>query len=410
MSKTFAYRAKDRTGQLFTGSVVAENEAAVAAYIRNQGYFVTQIRPAAEKGDSVLRGLADIFNPVGVKDLAVFCRQFATMVDAGLSLTVSLGVMVDQTHNSRLKAAAKDLLVKVQEGETLSRAMQGHPGVFPAVTVSMVEAGEVGGVLDVVLDRLATHFEKESKLTANVKSALTYPAVIMTFAAAAIIFILIFVLPRFVQLFATMNVALPVPTRALVAFSALLQQYGILLAALLAAIAYGMRLYFRQPRGQRLFDQLMLHVPVMGGLWRKIAVARFSRTLSTLLRGGVPIIAALEVVKKTTGNRLMARAITAAQEGVSEGLGLAATLGTARVFPLMVVQMAAVGEETGEVDKMLEKVADFYENDVDDTVSRLSALLGPILIGTLGVVIGAIIIAILMPLFDVISGIGNVKM
>lgn len=409
MSKTFAYRAKDRTGQLLTGSLVAENEAAVAAYIRNQGYFVTQIRPAADSG-SALRGLADIFNPVSSKDLAIFCRQFATMVDAGLSLTVSLGVMVDQTGNTRLKAAVKDILVKVQEGETMSRAMQNHPGVFPDIMASMVEAGEVGGVLDVVLERLAVHFEKESKLTANVKSALTYPAVIMTFAAAAIIFILIFVLPRFVQLFATMNVSLPAPTRALVAFSAFLQQYGILLAALLAAIAYGLRLYFRQPEGQRLFDRLILHLPVMGALWRKIAVARFSRTLSTLLRGGVPIIAALEVVKKTIGNRRLARALTAAQEGVSEGLGLAATIGATNVFPPMVVQMAAVGEETGEIDKMLEKVADFYENDVDDIVSRLSSLLGPILIGTLGVVVGAIIIAILMPLFDVISGIGNVKM
>ncbi len=409
MSKTFAYKAKDRTGQLFTGSLVAENEAAVAAYIRNQGYFVTQIRPAADKGGS-LNGLADIFNPVNSKDLAVFCRQFATMVDAGLSLTVSLGVMVDQTNNARLRAAAKDLLVKVQEGETMSRAMQNHPGVFPDIMVSMVEAGEVGGVLDVVLERLAVHFEKDSKLTANVKSALTYPAVVVTFAVVAITFILTFVLPRFVGLFQSMKVALPAPTRALLAVSTFLREYGLILAAVLAVAAFGLRLYLRQPQGQRLLDKLMLHVPVMGGLWRKIAVARFSRTLSTLLRGGVPIITALEVVKKATGNRLMARALTAAQEGVSEGLGLAATLGTARVFPPMVVQMAAVGEETGELDKMLEKVADFYESDVDDTVGRLSTLLGPILIGTLGVVIGAIIIAILMPLFDVISGIGNVKM
>ncbi len=408
MSKTFAYRAKDRTGQLLTGSLIAENEAAVAAYIRNQGYFVTQIRPAAESV-SALRGLADIFNPVSSKDLAIFCRQFATMIDAGLSLTVSLGVMVDQTANRRLKAAVKDLLVKVQEGETMSRAMQNHPGVFPDIMVSMVEAGEVGGVLDVVLERLAVHFEKENKLTANVKSALTYPAVIMTFAAVSITFILTFVLPRFIQLFAAMKVALPAPTRALLAVSAFLQQYGILLVAVLAVAAFALRLYFRQPQGQRLFDQFMFHVPVMGALWRKIAVARFSRTLSTLLRGGVPIITALEVVKKTVGNRLMVGAITAAQEGVSEGLGLAATLGTTNVFPPMVVQMAAVGEEAGEIEKMFEKVADFYENDVDDTVSRLSTLLGPILIGTLGVVVGAIIIAVLMPLFDVIANIGNLS-
>lgn len=406
MSKTFAYRAKDRTGQLFTGSLVADSEAAVAAYIRNQGYFVTQIRPAADSG-SALRGLSDIFNPVSSKDLAVFCRQFATMVDAGLSLTVSLGVMVDQTGNSRLKAAVKDILVKVREGETMSRAMQNHPGVFPDIMASMVEAGEIGGVLDVVLERLAVHFEKESKLTANVKSALTYPAVIMTFAVMAITFILIFVLPRFVELFKSLKVELPAPTRVLLAVSTFLREYGILLAVVFAVAAFALRLYLRQPQGQQFFDRLILLVPVMGGLWRKIAVARFSRTLSTLLRGGVPIIAALEAVKKTIGNRRMARALTAAQEGVREGLGLAATLGASGVFPPMVVQMAAVGEETGEIDKMLEKVADFYENDVDDTVGRLSTLLGPILIGTLGVAIGAIIIAILLPLFDVIGSIGN---
>jgi type IV pilus assembly protein PilC len=409
VSRTFAYKAKDRTGQLLTGSLVAENEAAVAAYIRNQGYFVTQIRPAAESG-ATLKGLADIFNPVSSKDLAVFCRQFATMVDAGLSLTVSLGVMVDQTYNPRVKAAVKDLLVKVQEGETLSRAMQGHPGVFPDIMVSMVEAGEVGGVLDVVLERLAVHFEKENKLTSNVKSALAYPAVVLTIAAGAVVFILTFVLPRFVSLFASLNMTLPAPTRALLMVSTFLQQYGILVAAVLTAIVYGLRLYFRQPQGQRVFERIMLLVPVMGTLWRKVAVARFSRTLSTLLRGGVPIITALEVVKKATGNLRMVGAISAAQEGVSEGLGLAATLGTSGVFPPMVVQMTAVGEETGEIDKMLEKVADFYENDVDDTVSRLSSLLGPILIGTLGVVIGAIIVSILLPLFDVITNIGNIKM
>jgi type IV pilus assembly protein PilC len=409
MSKTFAYRAKDRTGQLFTGSLVADSEAAVAAYIRNQGYFVTQIRPAADNG-ATLRGLADIFNPVSVKELAIFCRQFATMVDAGLSLTVSLGVMVDQTNNARLKRAVKDILVKVQEGETLSRAVQAHPGVFPAVMASMIEAGEVGGVLDVVLERLAVHFEKESKLTANVKSALTYPAVIVGFAVVAVTFILLFVLPRFVQMFESMKIQLPAPTRALLAVSGFIREYGIILAAVLAVAAYGLRIYLRQPQGQRLSDRLVLLLPVLGNLWRKIAVARFSRTLSTLLRGGVPIIAALEVVKKATGNRRMASAIGAAQEGVSEGLGLAATLGSSRIFPPMVVQMAAVGEETGEIDKMLEKVADFYESDIDDTVSRLSSLLGPVLIGTLGVVVGAIIIAILMPLFDVIANVGNLKM
>lgn len=406
MAKSFAYKAKDRSGQLLAGTLVADNEAAVAAYIRNKGYFVTQIKPAGES--AAWRGLADLFRPVGAKDLAVFCRQFATMVDAGLSLVVSLGVLADQTASPRLKEAVKDILLKVQEGETLSRAMQAHPGVFPDMMVSMIEAGEVGGVLDVVLNRLAVHFEKEYKLNEKVKSALTYPAVVLTVAVLAVTFILVYVLPTFMQMFEQMKVELPPLTRALLATSAFLQQYGLAVAAAVAVLGYGLMLSVRRPQGRQALDGFMLHLPIFGSLWRKIAIARFSRTFSTLLRGGVPIITALEVVKRTTANQLMIKALTVAQASVRDGLGLSNPLGASGVFTPMVVQMAAVGEETGELDKMLEKVADFYESDVDDMVSRLSSLVEPVMIGMLAVIIGLIVISIIMPIFDAITSFGKI--
>lgn len=406
MSKTFAYKAKDRTGQLLTGSLVAENEAAVAAYIRNQGYFVTQIRPAGEKGN-ILGSLSDLLHPVGTKDLTIFCRQFATMVDAGLSLTVSLSVLIQQSINPRIKEAVKDLLLKVQEGETMSRAMQNHPDVFPAMMVSMIEAGEVGGVLDVVLERLAVHFEKENKLNEKVKSALTYPAVVLTFATLAIVFILTFVLPVFTKLFEQMQIELPPLTKAILAISTFLKTYGLLLAALCAAAIYGFSLYLRQPAVRQLLDRVALRLPIFGNLWRKIAVARFSRTLATLLRGGVPIVTALEVVKKTTAIQLMIETLSAAQDSVREGRGLSAPLSASGVFTPLVVQMTAVGEETGTLDKMLDKIADFYESDVDDIISRLSSLMEPVLIGILAVLVGTIVVAVIMPIFDVVTNLGG---
>jgi type IV pilus assembly protein PilC len=407
--KNFAYKAKDRAGQVITGTFAADSEAAVAAFIREKGYFVTQIKPAADSGQATYRGMVHLFNPVGVRDLSLFCRQFATMIGAGLSFTTSLAVLADQTQNPRIREAVKDLLAKVTGGESLSRAMRDHPAVFPDIMVSMVEAGEVGGVLDIVLDRLASHFEKEHKLNAGVKSALTYPAVVLCFAGLVVVFILTFVMPRFVELFASLRVKLPAPTLALMAVSDFLQTYGLLLAALLLAAVYGLVLYVRRPRGRELFDMFVLHMPVFGRLMRTVAAARFCRTLSTLLHGGVPIITAIDAVKKTTGNQVMIKAITAAQAGVREGEGLAATLGASGVFPPMVVQMAAVGEETGELDKMLEKVADFYEGEVDDTIGRLSSLLQPILIGILGTVIGAIVVAVLLPIFNLVGNINTLQ-
>lgn len=401
MAKPFEYKAKDRTGQVMTGTILAENEAAVAAYIRNQGYFVTQIKE--KKVSFSIHNLINLVRRVTVKDLALFCRQFATMVDAGLPLLTCLSILIEQTYNPKLKAAVQDVYRKVQEGETLSRALGTHSQVFPVIMVSMVEAGELGGVLDDVLNRLAVHFEKEHKLNEKVKSALVYPAVVIAIAALSVTFILVFVFPTFMTLFNNLKVELPLPTRILLDISHFLRNYWPIFFMAVAISTYGVVLLARQPRIRPAVDQIVLYLPIFGMLLRKIAIARFSRTLGTLVRGGVPIISALDVVKKTTANLTMINALTSAQASIRDGLGLAAPLGASSIFTPMVVQMVAIGEETGELDKMLEKIAEFYESDVDDIVSRLSSMLEPLLIGILGAVIGLIVIAVVLPLFDVIT-------
>lgn len=403
MAKTFLYQAKDRSGQLLTGTILAENENAVAAYIRGKGYFVTNIKRKNEA--SSLSGIINSLRRITSKDLAIFCRQFSTMVDAGLSLIACLNILIEQTYNPRLKLALQDLYRKVQEGESLSKSMQDHPRIFPSLMVSMIEAGELGGVLDEVLNRLAIHFEKEHKMNEKVKSAMTYPIVVITMAILVVAFILSFVLPTFTQIFVQMKVELPLPTRILLATSYFVTHYWLWLFGLLISKIYIFIIMYKQPRAKLYIAQLILRLPVFGMLWRKIAIARFSRTLGTLIRGGVPIISALDVVKKTTANVNMINALTAAQASVREGLGLSTPLGASSIFTAMVVQMIAVGEETGELDKMLDKIADFYESDVDDIVGRLSSLLEPIIIAVLGIIIGLIIIAIVLPMFDAVTSI-----
>ncbi|TWH48297.1 type II secretion system F family protein [Sporomusa sp. KB1] len=406
MAKIYSYRAKKRNGQLLSGNIMAESEAAVAAYIQDKGYFVTQIK--VQKSVICTQTFWTSLQRVSIKELAVFCRQFSTMVDAGLSLVVCLSILIDQTYNPKLKAALQVIYKKIQEGETLSQAMNGYLNIFPEIMISMVETGEVGGVLDKVLNRLAIHLEKEHKLNERIKSAMVYPAVVIGMALAAVAFILTFVLPTFMKLFDNMQVDLPFSTRILLDLSGFITHYGVWLAVILTVVGYGLLLLKRQPKYRLVIEQLLFVLPVFGLLWRKVAIARFSRTLSTLVRGGVPIITAIEVVKKTSGNLSMIRALTAAQISIREGMGLSAPLGSSKVFTPMVVQMVAIGEETGELDTMLEKIADFYDSDVEDMVNRLSSMLEPVLIGVLGVIIGFIVIAVMLPMFDVLTNFNKV--
>lgn len=406
MAKTFAYKAKDRSGKMLTGSILADNENAVAIHVREKGYFITQIKE--ESPDSSLTVFIDNLKSISLKEISILCRLFSTMVDAGLPLVTCLNVLIEQTDNPRMKKALQDVYKKVKEGETLSRALGDHPRIFPGLMINMVEAGEVGGVLDEVLGRLAAHFEKEHKMNEKIKSAMTYPAVVSSMAVLAVVFILTFVLPTFVQMFAGMKKELPFITRVLLALSDFLRSYSPFLFLAVIGGGYGFKIAYRKDEFKTVVDGFTLQLPIVGMLSRKVAIARFSRTLSTLLHGGVPIITALEVVQKTIGNLVMMKALEQSKSGIKEGLGLAATLAQSKVFTPMVVQMVSIGEESGALDKMLEKIADFYESDVDDIVSRLSSIIEPVIIVVLGIVIGIIVLAIMIPMFDVITSVGTV--
>ena len=401
MAKIFTYKAKDRSGHALTGSILADNREAVAAFVRAKGYFVMQI--TEDPGQSEIQIFLDRFNPVKTKDMAVFCRQLATMIDAGMPLISSLSVLVEQTSNPNLRRSLQAVYKQVQDGQMLARAMQEHNDVFPTIMIKMIGAGEAGGVLDDVLNRLAVQLEKEYKLNAKVKSAMMYPAVVIFIMIAVITVMLVFVLPPFIGMFKGMNVQLPLPTRILLAVSDYLRANALFVITGLLASAYGLKLALGKSWVKVRIDSLILILPIFGDLWRKVAIARLSRTLSTLLRGGVPISTALEVVKQTITDSNMNKAITLAQTSVQQGVGLAAPLAASPIFMTMVIQMIAIGEETGELDKMLEKVADFYENDIDDVAGRLSSMLEPVLISVLGVVVGAMLGAILLPMFDIIT-------
>ncbi|KYZ77070.1 secretion system protein [Anaerosporomusa subterranea] len=401
----YSYTARDRAGQIIRGSFTGESRAEVAAYIRGRGLYVTQIREAAPSISFNLD--LSVGGGVGTKDLALFCRLFATMLEAGLSMNNILLVLIEQTTNKKLRETLKTIYRKVQEGEALYRSLSEHPRVFPPVMISMVEAGELGGVLDNVLERLAVQFEKEHKLNEKIKSAMAYPAVVVGMALVSLTFILTFVLPTFVKMFTDMKIELPLLTRILVAASVFVQTYWPLLLLLVAGAVIGFAYLAEKPGFRQKVDPLLLQIPVFGLLMRKIAIARFTRTLGSLLRGGVPILQAIEVVKKTTANYAMISALTNAQNSIRQGSGIAGPLKESGVFPPMVIHMTAIGEESGELDRMLDKIADFYESDVDDMAGRLSSMLEPMLIGFLGILIGLIVVAVLLPIFDIVSGAGH---
>lgn len=405
MPETFTYKARDRSGGLISGKIAADSEQAVAAFIRDKGYFVTQIKKMKETGNledyiSKLRG-------VKPKEVAVFCRQMSIMVNAGLPLVTAVGILIEQTYNPVLKKALQDIYQQIQGGDTFSSAVKQYDNIFPQIMIHMITAGEVGGVLDDVMNRLSVHLEKDYKMREKIKSAMTYPIVVISLAVLVVIFILTFVMPTFMTMFAQMNSELPLPTQILLGVSGFFQDYWWLVIIGLVAGVFGLAQLYKMPRYQLLADSMILRMPVFGMLVRKVSIAKFSRTLGTLLHGGVPIITALDVVKNITGNMELVNALTTAQSDVRDGFTLSDTLKSTQVFTPMVVQMIAVGEETGQMDTMLEKIADFYEDDVDDVVSRLSSLLEPMMILILGVIIGSIVVSIALPMFDVVNNVGG---
>jgi type IV pilus assembly protein PilC len=403
----YTYRGVTAGGGQVRAEITASDERAAARQLRSQGIVVQNI--AVKRGVSGklslgdLPGLNTLLGGVRGKDISVFSRQFATMIAAGLPLVQCLQTLGMQMERKHFQDIIAKVASDVESGSTLSDALGRFPRVFDELYVNLVHVGETGGVLDSMLSRLSTYLEKAQALKHRVQMAVVYPILVMTIAVLVVAFLMIFIIPIFSAFFANAGVPLPLPTRIVIAVSNGVTKYWYVILLAWVGIAYGFRAWYRTEAGRLAVDRFLLRAPIFGPLVRKIAIARFTRTLSALLGGGVPIIDALRITAKTAGNRVVENAVMAARERVMAGQTLGERLKDSGVFPPMVVQMVIVGEQTGALDNMLAKVADYYEDEVDVAVSGLTSLLEPLLIVFLGVVIGGIVIAIYLPIFKVVT-------
>jgi type IV pilus assembly protein PilC len=398
---TFEWKGTARNGQATGGVQVADSKDAVIAMMRRQQIVVTAVK---EKGKEI--ALPKFGSGVAPQQIAIFTRQFSVMIDAGLPLVQCLEILGNQQENKTFKRVLIQVRQDVESGSNLADSMRKHPKIFNDLYTNMVAAGEAGGILDTILQRLATYIEKAVKLNAQVKSAMIYPVAVISIAVIVVAVILWKVIPVFASLFESLGAELPLPTRVVIWLSNLIAGYWWLFAMLFAATWFAVRKYHQTYSGKRVLDGLLLKMPVLGILLRKIAVARFCRTLATLTSSGVPILDGLQITARTAGNSVVEDAIMATRKSVEEGKTISEPLGDTEVFPPMVVQMIAVGEQTGALDTMLSKIADFYEEEVDVAVAGLMKLLEPILIAFLGVCIGGIVIAMYMPMFSLIGQLG----
>jgi type IV pilus assembly protein PilC len=402
MPTTYAYKVRDREGKMLGGTLEAESEDAVVTRLRQMGLAPISIE--AEKGAGLK---TEVRLPgagrVKLKDLAVFSRQFATMINSGLSLLRALTILGEQTSNRRLGEVITHVSAEVEQGTSLSAAMAKHPKVFNRLYISMVRAGEIGGFLDQVLVKVADTFEKEVALRGKIRSAMTYPVVVFVMVLGIVGAMLLFIVPTFESLYESLGGTLPLPTRMLMGASNLLRRFFPLVVLAAVAAGFAFRRWKATPSGRYLWDKFKLKVKVFGPLFHKSALSRFSRTLATLIRSGVPILQALEIVGETVNNMVISRAVRDVQDSVREGESLAAPLSKHAAFPAMVVQMMAVGEETGALDTMLSKVADFYDQEVEAAVASLTSMIEPILIAVMGAAVGGMVIALYLPLFNIIN-------
>ena len=397
----FSWKGRARGGKMQEGVLVAENKDAALSTLRRQNIVVTAV---TEKGKEF--ALPKFGGSISMKEVAVFTRQFSVMIDAGLPLVQCLEILGSQQDNRVFQKILLQVRQDVEQGSTLADALRKHPKAFDDLYCNMVAAGEAGGILDTILQRLSTYIEKIVKLRSAVRSAMVYPTAVIVIAIGVVWIILWKVIPTFATLFEGLGATLPLPTRITIALSRFLGSFWWLIFSALGAGAYAIYRYRKTPQGRRVTDGLLLKAPVLGNVLRKIAVARFCRTLGTLVASGVPILDGLEITAKTSGNAIVEDAIMATRTSVEQGKTISEPLKATDVFPPMVVQMVAVGEQTGALEQMLNKIADFYEDEVDEATANLLALLEPIMICFLGVVIGGIVISMYMPMFSLINKIG----
>jgi len=398
MAARFFYRARNSRGRIVSGHIEADNRGAAVALLRQRRLFVVELRPvparaAGEGGGTLLR------RGVGVKALALFCRQFATMSEAGIPLLQCLHILVQQTEHKALRAILKEVVAEVERGTGLSEAFARFRGRIPELMVNMIAAGEVAGTLDQALHRLAVHFEKEHDLREKIKSAMTYPVLVAGVSVVAMIVLLVVIVPVFTDIFNQMGATLPLPTRMLIAVSNFVKKAWFTLPVLAAALFIGFRAQARTPRGREFIDRLVLRLPIAGPLIHKTILARFARTLATLLRSGVPLLQSIQTVERVVGNVLVARELAEVYRTIKEGGRMAGVLGKSKFFPPMTTSMIAIGEESGMLDILLEKIAAFYEQEVEALVARMSSLIEPLMILGVGAMVGFMALSIYLPLF-----------
>ncbi|HEX2142227.1 MAG TPA: type II secretion system F family protein [Candidatus Limnocylindria bacterium] len=397
----FDYQVRDRAGKTINGHLEGPNQQAVAAKLREMGYAPVSITVA--KGSALQKEISipGFAKKVKTEDLAVFSRQFATMINSGVSLIRSLNILAEQTENEKLADIIKVVRSDVEEGQSLSDAVAKHPDTFPKLYVAMVRAGETAGMLDSVLLRVADTMESDVALKRKIKSALTYPVVVLIMALVLCGVMLVFIVPTFVGLFESLGGELPLPTKVMLALSSLLRSFWYVIMFLPVLALKAFQQARKNPDVRFQLDRLKLKLPVFGNLFHKIALSRFARNLGTLLRAGVPILTALEITADTVNNGVIGNATNDVKTSVKEGESVARPLAQHEVFPPMVVQMLAVGEETGAMDEMLVKISDFYDGEVTATTESLTAMLEPLMIGVLGGIVGAMVIALYMPMFKI---------
>ena len=394
---TFTYTARSFNGDLRTSTMEAGSRDDVISQLRKQRLSVVKVNQETTK--KIGRGA------IKTRDVVIFTRQFSTMINSGLPLVQALTILAEQTDNKALAETTKKVVFDVESGNTVADALSKHPRAFTDLYVNMVAAGEAGGILDTILMRLATFLEKNDALVRKVKGAMIYPTVIMSVAGIAIIVLLLFVIPVFESMFASVGLPLPLPTRIVIGASRFLKSYWWVIGALGIVLTFMLRKYYASPSGKLVIDRLMLKMPVLGDVLRKSAVSRFTRTLGTLISSGVSILEGLEITAKTAGNRVIQDAIMQSRASIAGGDTIAQPLQKSKVFPPMVISMISVGEQTGGLDEMLSKIADFYDEEVDAAVSNLLSLLEPIMIVFLGVVVGGMVVAMYLPIFDMINAV-----
>jgi len=389
----FGYIAKDNQGLRIKGVLEARSQEDALAVLHKKGLIIISVK------EEKFRAVRD--QSIKLDDLVVFSRQLATMVESGITLVQSLHILSEQAESKILSGVTLKIKDDIESGSSLNEALSRHPKIFSNLYVNMVKAGETSGLLDEILDRLATYLEKSSALQRKVKSSLVYPAVVISMAVLITIVLLVKVVPTFKGIFASLGGTLPLPTQILIMISDVLRRFFLFVVIIFGILGFIAKKYFDTPRGRYQFDKFSLRMPVFGPLLRKVVVAKFSRTLATLVKSGVPILSALDIVGKTSGNKVVEEAVDNARISIKEGEPISEPLSRSGAFPPMVVRMISVGEQTGQLEKMLNKIADFYDEQVDAAVSGLTSMIEPLVIGLLGIVVGGIVIALFMPIFKI---------